>query len=280
MIVRSRLDRPTWTGRLDYPFTTQTPVISRSMPGSPLRPRVPRNPAFAGRPLRNRRRTVCLPCRRSRVRIPSAASEDLRFAGLFRWTSRVVRLRRVGLIPDSRARRASGGFKKPRLAGNSGRFEPKSVCRLPRTSNPLPAATVSRLFLQPRVLACGRVPGRIPPIRLCGASPVSVRKPRGNLGPPRRAIADCHVRCEVRARRRGTLVLDLVPAPCAITQGRARAAPDSRGIELLAEFGLPQLAQLPPLCRGRVQAALIQRLLARPRRRHSTCVTGTCSRAP
>jgi hypothetical protein len=33
-------------------------------------------------------------------------------AGLFRWTSRVVRLRRVGLIPDSRARRASGGFKK------------------------------------------------------------------------------------------------------------------------------------------------------------------------
>ena len=101
-----------------------------------------------------------------------------------------------------------------------------------------------------------------------------------NLGPPRRAIADCHVRCDVRARRRGTLVLDLVPTRCAITHGRARAAPDSRGIELLAEFGLPQLAQLPPLCRGRVQAALIQRLLARPRRRHSTCVTGTCSRAP
>jgi hypothetical protein len=222
-----------------------------------------------------------LPCRRSWVRIPSAASERPAIC-------RSLSLDQSGSASASRRTDSglAGEASVGRLQESAGLqailvgSNPKSVCRLHRTSNLLPAATVSRLFYNYAFLrtdACRAGYHR------CGsAAPVRFQSGNRevNLGPPRRAIADCHVRCDVRARRRGTLVLDLVPTRCAITHGRARAAPDSRGIELVAEFGLPQLAQLPPLCRGRVQAALIQRLLARPRRRHSTCVTGTCSRAP
>jgi hypothetical protein len=58
-----------------------------------------------------------LPCRRSWVRIPSAASRRPAFAGLFRWRSRLVRLHPAGLIPDSRPPIA-GDFKEiGRLAG-------------------------------------------------------------------------------------------------------------------------------------------------------------------
>jgi hypothetical protein len=45
----------------------------------------------------------CLPCRRSRVRIPSAVQKKLPFAALFRCGSRLVRLHPVGLISDSRS---------------------------------------------------------------------------------------------------------------------------------------------------------------------------------
>ena len=62
-------------GQPDYPLTTETAVISRGMPGRTRKREVPRNRLFAGVFCGNRRCTLCLPCRRSRVRIPSAASE-------------------------------------------------------------------------------------------------------------------------------------------------------------------------------------------------------------
>jgi hypothetical protein len=65
------------------------------------------------------RRGFCLPCRRSRVRIPSAALKRPAFAGLFCVRSRLVRLSRVGLTPDSpRADRRP--FREKRLF--AGRF--------------------------------------------------------------------------------------------------------------------------------------------------------------
>jgi hypothetical protein len=45
--------------------------------------------------------TLCLPCRRSWVRIPSAALEKTCFLQAFCMRRRLVRLRRVGVTPDS-----------------------------------------------------------------------------------------------------------------------------------------------------------------------------------
>jgi hypothetical protein len=222
-----------------------------------------------------------LPCRRSWVRIPSAASERpaiCRSLSLDQSGSAFASGRTdSGLAGEASVGRLqeSAGLQAILVGSNrrasAGCTERQTFCLL----RPLAGSSCNYAFSRTDACRAG--------YHRCGsAAPVRFQSGNRevNLGPPRRAIADCHVRCDVRARRRGTLVLDLVPTRCAITHGRARAAPDSRGIELLAEFGLPQLDQLPPLCRGRVQAALIQRLLARPRRRHSTCVTGTCSRAP
>ncbi len=71
----------------------------------------------------------CLPCRRSWVRIPSAASKRPAFAGLFRGRSRLVRLHPVGLSPDSRSadrRRLQG--KRRVLQADSRSSEPKCFC--------------------------------------------------------------------------------------------------------------------------------------------------------
>jgi hypothetical protein len=71
------------------------------MPGRTLRREVPRDRLFAGIFCVNRRCTFCLPCRTSRVRIPSAASKKACICRPVSWRSRLVRLRRVGLTPDS-----------------------------------------------------------------------------------------------------------------------------------------------------------------------------------
>jgi hypothetical protein len=84
-------------------FSPGTPVISRRTLEGIVDGFQPRNPSFAGLSYDTRDLTFCLPCRRSRVRIPSAASENLRFAGIFRCGSRLVPLHPVGLIPDSRS---------------------------------------------------------------------------------------------------------------------------------------------------------------------------------
>jgi hypothetical protein len=153
---------------------------------------------------RSGRGSNCLPCRRSWVRIPSAASE------------RPAICRSLSL--DQSGSASASGRTDSGLAGEAsvGRLQesaglqailvgsnPKSVCRLHRTSNLLPAATVSRLFLQLRVLAYGRVPGRIPPMRLCGASPVSVRKPRGKPrpAPESHRRLSCSLRCQSSSPR-------------------------------------------------------------------------------
>jgi hypothetical protein len=58
--------------------------------------------------------TPCLPCRRSRVRIPSAALKKVCICRPFCVRSRLVRLRRVGLTPDSpRADRRPFQEKRP-----------------------------------------------------------------------------------------------------------------------------------------------------------------------
>jgi hypothetical protein len=62
--------------------------------------------------LRNRGGSVCLPCRRSRVRIPSALSKRPVFAGLFCVRSRLVPLHPVGLIPGLAIRRSSAASRK------------------------------------------------------------------------------------------------------------------------------------------------------------------------
>jgi hypothetical protein len=100
------------------------------------------------------------------------------FAGLFCWGSCQVRLRPVGLKPDSRP------ADRRRLRGNAryaGRFwvvRTEVPLQARRRSSVLPAAAVSRLALQ-TARSRERMPAdAIPAIPLLGASPVSVRKPR------------------------------------------------------------------------------------------------------
>ena len=83
IIVTSRLE---WAGiyrptrlPIHYPNSRDLPVNS----GKPSWGPGANTPPFAGIFVWNRRRTFCLPCRRSWVRIPSAALERPAFAGLF-----------------------------------------------------------------------------------------------------------------------------------------------------------------------------------------------------
>jgi hypothetical protein len=102
----------------------------------------------------------CLPCRRSRVRIPSAALRKACICRPFFVRSRLVRLRRVGLTPDSpRADRLS-------FQGNAlfaGRFwfvRTEVLLRTCRRSGVLPVAAVS-----PTLAAAARSCGRRPTAR-------------------------------------------------------------------------------------------------------------------
>ena len=61
--------------------------------------------------------TFCLPCRRSRVRIPSAALENTCICRSFGLGSRVVRLRRWGLNTDWRLVHHGRRFERSRFAG-------------------------------------------------------------------------------------------------------------------------------------------------------------------
>ena len=114
------------------------------------------------------------------------------FAGLFCVRSRLVRLRRVGLTPDSpRADRRPSKEKTPCLQAHSGSSEPKSFCGACRRSGVRPAAAVSPT-LPRRHDPADSARRRDTSGRVRGASPVSVRKPRGQPRPaprPRRAMA-------------------------------------------------------------------------------------------
>jgi hypothetical protein len=103
---------------------------------------------------------------------------------------RSVRLRRVGLIPDSRRGERRAASRNSRFASDSGRFEPKSVCRLRRRSSLLLAGAVSPLLLQRGVRACGRVPGPMPAIRVSGRVRFQSGNPESSArGWSRRAMA-------------------------------------------------------------------------------------------
>jgi hypothetical protein len=67
----------------------------------PPRTHEPEMPCLQAFPLESCHHPFCLPCRRSRVRIPSAALGKACICRSFSWRSRLVRLRRVGLTPDS-----------------------------------------------------------------------------------------------------------------------------------------------------------------------------------
>jgi hypothetical protein len=133
--------------------------------------------------------TFFLPCRRSRVRIPSAAFERSAFAGLFCMRSRLERLRRVGLTPDS-----------PRPDRRPFQRTPP-VCRpILVRPNPSPSAGLQKVGCSPAAAvtptrtAAARSGGQRPPARYersrhLGASPVSVRKPGGQPRPAPRQPA-------------------------------------------------------------------------------------------
>jgi hypothetical protein len=91
-----------WRDQRQSGFSPETPVISGELRGIGGAPSSGRSSPFC-RDIQRTHRVPRAAChaRRWRVRIPSAASKRPVFAGLFRVISRVVRLRRVGLTPDS-----------------------------------------------------------------------------------------------------------------------------------------------------------------------------------
>ena len=72
--------------------------------------------------------TSCLPCRRSRVRIPSAASRRPAFAGLFARRVPAVRLRHRTMTGQSCPLATRGRVGRCSLAGDSGRPAPWNFC--------------------------------------------------------------------------------------------------------------------------------------------------------
>jgi hypothetical protein len=128
------------------------------------------------------------------------------FAGLFRVRSRLVRLRRVGLTPDS-----------PRTDRRPFQRKPP-VCRpILVRPNPSPSARLQKVGCSPAAAvtptrtAAARSSGQRPPARYrrsrhLGASPVSVRKPRGQPRPAPRQPPASHgtQRRELLRRRRPT----------------------------------------------------------------------------
>ena len=122
----------------------------------------------------------CLPCRRSRVRIPSAASRKACICRSFSLRQSPCSSASGRTDSGLAVRRSSAASRKrPGLQADSRSSELKSFCR--------PAeGRVFRLLLRlagcsckRHVLAHGRPPTRWPAIPILGASPISVRKPRG-----------------------------------------------------------------------------------------------------
>jgi hypothetical protein len=70
----------------------------------------------------------CLPCRRSRVRIPSAALEKACICRTFSCSSRVVRLRHRTMTGQSCPRRLADAVGRCSLAGDSERPAPWNFC--------------------------------------------------------------------------------------------------------------------------------------------------------
>jgi len=117
--------------RLGPVWVREPPWFRGKFRESHVRRQGPRNCRFAGIFMRIRRGTFCLPCRRSRVRIPSAAfrkGERAAFAGLFRCSSRVVRPRTM--TGQSWRRRLADAVGRCSLAGDSERPAPWNFCVL------------------------------------------------------------------------------------------------------------------------------------------------------
>jgi hypothetical protein len=162
----------------------------RELPGeagesqSDTRPREPAH--LQGKSALNRKRTLCLPCRRSWVRIPSAALGKACICRPFS-SQQSSCSSASGRTESGLAVRRSSGVpgKTPGLQDDSGSPEPKPLCgpaegQVFGLLRPLP-----RLVLQRHDPAGEGPPARYPRWRSLGASPDSVRKPRGHLGPLR-----------------------------------------------------------------------------------------------
>ena len=128
------------------------------------------------------------------------------FAGLFCVRSRLVRLRRVGLTPDSpRADRPPFPGKCPvcRLILVRPNRSPSAGLQKVECS---PAAAVGRLFLQTARSCARSLPARCQRSRSSRVSPVSVRRPLGRpwrAQRPRRAVGSGEraLRCVARDER-------------------------------------------------------------------------------
>jgi nucleotide-binding universal stress UspA family protein len=126
----------------------------------------------------------CLPCRRSRVRIPSAASEKACICRPF------SRAQSACASPSGRTdsglaagRSSAVPTKTPCLQADSGSSEPKSFCG-PAEGRVFCLLVAVSATLAATARSCGqRLPGRLPAVAVLGASPVSVRKPRGQPRP-------------------------------------------------------------------------------------------------
>ena len=122
--------RETATGRIRQSgFSPETPMISRQKLGSIADHLQLRNPSFPGLSWDDQAPASCLPCRRSRVRIPSAASQKAYICRSF--SSRQSPCSSASGRTDSglAVRRSSVASRKRRFAGHSRSSELKSFCR-------------------------------------------------------------------------------------------------------------------------------------------------------
>jgi hypothetical protein len=130
------------------------------MPGRTLRREVPRNRLFAGIFCGNRRCTFCLPCRRSRVRIPSAASGKGLQTGVFFRAARLVGASEFPRTGRGPARAAAppdlklGGFAGEVCSGRT-----VVILRAPQKTTGSDRVVASRSRASSRWPSCSR-PGR------------------------------------------------------------------------------------------------------------------------
>ena len=159
--------------------------------------------------MRNRRHRYCLPCRRSRVRIPSAALKKACICRPF--------LRAQSACASASGRTDSGlaagrlsavPRKAPRFAGRFWFVRTEALLRACRRSSVPPAAAVAGLFLQTarflRMDACRRAASESDSRGESGFSPDTVRPTLCPAQRPRRAMtptARTHRRRRPRQRR-------------------------------------------------------------------------------
>jgi hypothetical protein len=160
------------------------------MPGSPRRLRVPRNHRFAGIFAWNRCHPLCLPCRRSWVRIPSAASEKACICTSFSCAQSASAFASTGSHWVAAASPAARGVRKRLVCRHLWALEPLTFCAFTWLATGSP--TTARLHLAWPIGTSGNrscswlsdKTVRENAQRACGGAPKSCRARRSRNEPP------------------------------------------------------------------------------------------------